>query len=128
VVAAIKASGKLFATAHLLDQRDTIAEFGLRGAPEVPIAPFKTYQMTIAALEKLTQLTFTGSKGASRMSPSAFDPLTRLREAPRLGQRSVREPAGQVPTLPITQLDQIVLAAKLLTVLGGVNYLVRRPR
>ena len=33
VVAAINASGKLFATAYLLDQRGTIAEFGLRALP-----------------------------------------------------------------------------------------------
>ena len=111
VVAAINASGKLFATAYVLDQRQTIAEFGLRGAPELPFTPYKTFQTTIAAIEKLSQLTFTGTKGASRMSLSAFDPLTQLRERPRLGQRSTRGPAGQEPTVPLTRLDQIVLAA-----------------
>jgi len=111
VVATINASGKLFATAYVLDQRQTIAEFGLRGAPELPFTPYKTFQTTIAAIEKLSQLTFTGTKGASRMSLSAFDPLTQLRERPRLGQRSTRGPAGQEPTVPLTRLDQIVLAA-----------------
>jgi len=56
----------------------------LRGAPEVPFAPFKTYQTTIAAIEQLTQLKFTGSRGARRMSLSAFDPLTRREARPAL--------------------------------------------
>jgi sarcosine oxidase subunit beta len=42
------ASGKLFATACILDQRETIAEFGLRDAPEVPFTRYKTFQATIA--------------------------------------------------------------------------------
>jgi endonuclease G len=111
VVAAINASGKLFATAYLLDQRDTIAEFGLRGAPEVPFAPFKTYQTTIAAIEKLTQLTFTGSRGARRVSLSAFDPLTKREARPALGARSVRSAAGDEPMVPLTRLDQVRLHA-----------------
>jgi len=111
VVAAINASGKLFATAYLLDQRDTIAEFGLRGAPEVPFPPFKTYQTTIAAIERLTQLTFAGSRGARRTSLSAFDPLTKRKATPGLGDRTVRGAAGDEPMVPITRLDQVVLQA-----------------
>ena len=111
VVAAINASGKLFATAYLLDQRDTIAEFGLRGAPEVPFPPFKTYQTTIAAIEKLTQLTFTGSRGARRTSLRAFDPLARREARPRLGERAVRGAACDEPMVPISRLDQVVLHA-----------------
>jgi endonuclease G len=110
VVAAINASGKLFATAYILDQRDTILEFGLRGAPEVPFAPYKTFQTTIAAIEKLTQLTFTGSKGTSRMSLSAFDPLTKRKETPLLGAaRSVRDLSRQEPAIALTHLGEIVL-------------------
>ena len=111
VVAAINASGKLFATAYVLDQRDTIAEFGLRGAPEVPFTPFKTYQTTIAAIEKLTQLTFAGSRGARRTSLSAFDPLAKRKATPGLGDRSVRGAAGDEPMVPLTRLDQVVLHA-----------------
>ena len=44
VVAAINASGKLFATAYILDQRETIAQFGMRGSPEVPFTPYKTFR------------------------------------------------------------------------------------
>ena len=111
VVAAINAAGKLFATAYLLDQRDTIAEFGLRGAPAVPFTPYKTYQTTIAAIEKLTQLTFTGSRGARRVSLSAFDPLTKREARPGLGERSVRGAAGDEPMVPLTRLDQVLLHA-----------------
>lgn len=109
VVAAINASGKLFATAYILDQRETIAAFGLRGAPDVPFTLYKTFQTTIAAIEKLSQLTFTGTKGASRMALSAFDPLTKRKEMPRLGRRSGLESAAQEPSLALTRLDQIVL-------------------
>ena len=56
----------------------------MRGAPEIPFTPYKTFQTTIAAIEKLSQLTFTGTRGASRMSLGAFDPLTKQRERPRL--------------------------------------------
>jgi DNA/RNA endonuclease G, NUC1 len=111
VVAAINAAGKLFATAYVLDQRDTIAQFGLRGAPDVPFTPFKTYQTTIAAIEKLTQLKFTGTKGTSRMSLSAFDPLKERHTRPRIGDRSARSAAGQEPMVQLTQLDQVVLEA-----------------
>jgi|KBSMisStaDraftv2_1062788.scaffolds.fasta_scaffold90466_4 endonuclease G len=111
VVAAINASGKLFATAYVLDQRDTIAEFGLRGAPEVPFTPFKTYQTTIAAIEKLTQLTFTGSRGARRTNLGAFDPLARRKAGAGLGDRSVPSAPGDEPMVPLTRLDQVVLHA-----------------
>ena len=108
-VAAINASGKLFATAYILDQRDTILEFGLRGAPEVPFTPYKTFQTTIAAIEKLTKLTFTGSKGTSRMSLSAFDPLTQHKERALPGSRATRQLPGEEPGVPLFQLNQIIL-------------------
>ena len=109
VVAAINASGKLFATAYILDQRDTIAEFGLRGAPEVPFTPYKTFQTTIAAIEKLTQLTFTGTKGSSRIGLSAFDPLTKRKERPLLGSHAMRQAPGEEPVVALSQLNQIIL-------------------
>lgn len=77
VVAAIDASGKLFATAYVLDQRGVIDQYGLRGAPEIPFKPYKTFQTTIAEVERLTKLTFTGSRGAKRVSLGEFDPLAR---------------------------------------------------
>ena len=111
VVAAINASGKLFATAYVLDQRDTIAQFGLREAPEVPFKPFKTYQTTIAAIEKLTQLKFAGSRGARKTSLSAFDPLAKRQARSGPADRSVGGAAGDEPMVPLTRLDEIVLHA-----------------
>lgn len=91
VAAAINASGRLFATAYVLDQRGVISEFGLREAPQVPFTPYKTFQTTIAEIERLTQLTFTGSKRSTRVPLSDFDPLAKrpkLRGAP---ERACRE-------------------------------------
>ena len=109
VVAAINASGKLFATAYILDQRDTILEFGLRGVPEVPFTPYKTFQTTVAAIERLTQLTFTGSKGTSRMSLRAFDPLTQRKKEVLPGYRGTRQSPGEEPIVPLSHLSQIIL-------------------
>jgi endonuclease G len=95
VVAAINASGKLFATAYVLDQRDQIGR--ARAAPEVPFTPYKTFQTTIANIESLTDLAFTCGKGAARVPLKAFDPLAKTKIA-----------GGY---LPITSLDDVVVAA-----------------
>ena len=78
VAAAINASGKLFATAYVLEQKSVIAEFGTKGAPEVAFTPYKTFQTTIAEVERLTQLTFMGTKETMRLSLSEFDPVAKL--------------------------------------------------
>jgi endonuclease G len=109
VVAAINRAGKLFATAYVLDQSDTIAQFGLRGAPDVPFTPFKTYQTTIASIERLTQLTFAGTRGSSRMSLSAFDPLTQRNARSLLSGGVERGERGVDTQVPITTLDDVVL-------------------
>jgi endonuclease G, mitochondrial len=96
VVAAINASDKLFATAYVLDQRAEIAP-ATRGAPEIPFTPYKTFQTTIANIETLTALTFTGSKGAKRVALKLFDPLAKTRAV-----------GGY---LPITTLDDVVVRA-----------------
>lgn len=75
VAAAINAAGKLSATAYILDQRPTIAEFGTRAAPAVPFGPYKTFQTTIAEIERLTKLRFTAGKGSKRVALAEFDPL-----------------------------------------------------
>jgi hypothetical protein len=80
---------------YVLDQRETILEFGVRGAPETPFTPYKTFQTTIAAIEKLTQLKFTGSKRSSPMSLSAFDPLTQHKERTLPGGRAISQFAGR---------------------------------
>lgn len=77
VAAAINASGKLFATAYVLDQREVIDQYGVRGPPEVPFTPYKTFQTTIAEVERLTGLTFMGTKGSKRVPLREFDPLAK---------------------------------------------------
>ncbi|HYJ03963.1 MAG TPA: DNA/RNA non-specific endonuclease [Chthoniobacterales bacterium] len=63
---------KLFATAFLLDQSDVIGRFGLDEA--APIGAFKTYQVPIAEIERLTGLAFT-SGVEKKVSLSKVDPL-----------------------------------------------------
>jgi len=98
---------KLFAAAFVLDQSDVIKQFGLAEAVAVPFAPFKTFQVSIQEIERLTGLTFTGGKGQSL---SDFDPLAsgptaraarrrrggaRLQESAAIGGASA--PPGYVP-------------------------------
>lgn len=88
VAAAINASGKLFGTAYVLDQRGVINQFGLRGTPEVPFGPYKTFQTTIAEVERLTGLTFQAGKGSRRVPLSEFDPMARRRGVREAGRAS----------------------------------------
>lgn len=88
VVAAIDAAGHLFATAYVLDQRDVIAKYGVRGAPEVPFTGYKTYQTTIAEVQRLTGLGFSGGSAAKPQSLRLFDPLAK--------RRATRSPLGPV--------------------------------
>ncbi len=74
VAAALTASGKLFATAFLLDQSDAIKRFGIEAA-EVPFGAFKTFQLKISEIERLTGLGFFATVGAKKQPLSAFDPL-----------------------------------------------------
>jgi endonuclease G len=101
VACAINASGKLFATGYVLDQRGVISEFGLRGAPEVPFTPYKTFQTTIAEIERLTGLAFTGGKGSKRVSLAEFDPLAKR---PR-----VRGAGAEANYLELGSVENIVM-------------------
>lgn len=113
VVAAINAHGKLFATAYVLDQRGAINKFGVRGAPDVPFTPYKTFQTTIAEIERLTGLSFTGGKGAKVVALSGFDPLGTVRQVPASVNRS--GPTGGAPEAPpyvkLGSLGDLVLDA-----------------
>ena len=60
----------LFATAFILDQSDVIDQLGLDEA--APIGAFKTFQVKIAEVERLTGLTFTSG---SNTPLSNVDPL-----------------------------------------------------
>lgn len=74
VAAALTASGKLFATAFLLDQTEAIRRFGIEAA-EVPFGAFKTFQLKISEIERLTGLGFTATVESKKQSLSLFDPL-----------------------------------------------------
>jgi endonuclease G, mitochondrial len=113
VVAAIDARGKLFATAYVLDQRGVIGKYGVRGAPDVPFTTYKTFQTTIAEIERLTGLLFKGGKGAKIVALSRFDPLGKARQVPGSVTRS--GPASAAPGVPpwfeLGSLDDVVVDA-----------------
>jgi endonuclease G, mitochondrial len=73
VVAAVNAAGELFATAYILDQTDVITEFGIEAAQEIPFSAYKTFQVSIKEVERLTGLRFL--YGKSKASMSECDPL-----------------------------------------------------
>jgi endonuclease G, mitochondrial len=77
VVAALSAQNKLFATAYILDQTDVIARFGLKEAAAIPFTAYKTFQVKIAEVERLTGLTFSAGAGTNTRSLSEFDPLAK---------------------------------------------------
>ncbi|MEW9898616.1 DNA/RNA non-specific endonuclease [Chitinivorax sp. PXF-14] len=74
VVAAVNDKGTLFATAYLASQRDTIAQSGLEAAPALPFTPYRTFQLKIAEVERLTGLRFVcGAKDSKPLRQ--YDPL-----------------------------------------------------
>ncbi len=74
IAVALTAGGKLFATAFLLDQTDAIKRFGIE-ALDAPFGAFKTFQLKISEIERLTGLGFAATVGGKKQSLSAFDPL-----------------------------------------------------
>jgi endonuclease G len=112
VLAALDSDGKLSATAFLLDQSDVIGRFGLDEA--APFGAFKTYQVRVAQIERLTGLTFTSGQGASL---SKVDPLesASVRRRRRSVPHSFRESTvgSGIPDsyLPVEDLSQIITAA-----------------
>lgn len=83
VVAALDTNGKLFATAYVLSQVDVIDQFGIE-AEKVPFSPYKTYQVKIREVERLTDLTFHSGTDNNKVSLRDADPLDR---APSPGTR-----------------------------------------
>lgn len=100
VVAAIDAAGRLFATAYVLDQRGVIDRFGVRGAPAVPFTAYKTFQTTIAEIQRLTGLSFSGGAETKPQPLAAFDPL-----AARSATRSALGPVEALLAQPYVELN-----------------------
>jgi len=85
VVATVNRNGNLFATAYLLDQSDVIAQYGIE-ATDVPFGAYKTFQVRIGEIERLTGLHFTHGKKKAPLSD--VDPLET--GTPRVRRRGMR--------------------------------------
>lgn len=109
VVAAIDENDHLFATAYIASQEEVIAQYGIE-AVEL-FGPYKTYQVTIAEIERLTGLTFPcGAEDGGSLS--AFDPLETRRSRRRPGRSGPSEAAmirTSSPYFELTELDDIQL-------------------
>jgi endonuclease G len=111
VVAAVTASGKLFATAYVLDQTAVVGEFGIEAAREVPFDAYKTFQVPIKDVEQLTQLSFFSGPAANPVPLSIVDPLVKVQlkqHASRVGVQASALAAAPAGWLPLQSLDAIV--------------------
>jgi len=99
VAVARTADGAPFAAAFLLDQSDAIARFGIEAAG--PFEPFKTFQVPVKEVERLTGLTFRLSLNGKTFTLSRFDPLAKKLppRGPLIGTESTAVDAatGYVP-------------------------------
>ncbi|MEJ0086749.1 MAG: DNA/RNA non-specific endonuclease [Pseudomonadota bacterium] len=86
VVAAIDDSGNLSATAYIASQEDVIRQFGIEAADV--FGPFKTFQVKIEEIERLTDLTFHCGAGDNKLLRD-FDPLASSSRGRRRGRRGV---------------------------------------
>jgi len=116
VVAALDSDDKLFATAYILDQSDVIDRYGIEAAPLVPFADFKTFQVPIAEVERLTGLTFTAMVAGANVPLNDFDPLKdKANRRARRPRRASREEAAGVDSpdgyLLLESLEDIVRKA-----------------
>jgi endonuclease G, mitochondrial len=88
IAIALTSDNALFAAGFVLDQSEAIDQYGIE-PKDVPFAPFKTYQTSIAEIARLTGLGFTMRNGESL---SDADPL---KDGPPGGAKAM--PAGDVP-------------------------------
>ena len=108
VAAALTTAGKLFATAFLLDQSEAIKRFGIE-AVDVPFGAFKTFQLKISEIERLTGLKFAATVGGKKQPLSAFDPLEadaakspKVKAAVAARESTMGMEAGSEGWLPLT--------------------------
>lgn len=74
IAAALTSQNRLFAAGFILDQTAVIAAEGIR-AVEVPFAGFKTFQVPITEIERLSGLGFTYVENGATHALSEVDPL-----------------------------------------------------
>jgi endonuclease G len=114
-VAALDSAGDLFATAYIASQQEVIAQYGIE-VTEVPFGAYKTFQTSVAEIERLTGLKFwCGANGKKELS--TCDPLSGVSAGRRRRQRrraSDARESATVTELPpnyfeIADLDDIQL-------------------
>ena len=95
IAVALTAENQAFAAGFVLDQSEVIAQFGIEVTEAPPFAPFKTYQVAVAEIERLTGLTFkmTGGRSLSEADPLADGP-TRRSALSRAGVATTESTAG----------------------------------
>ncbi len=92
VIAALTSDKKLFATAYIAGQEDVIAQFGIE-VTEMPFGAYKTFQTTVAEIERLTGLTFIcGRDGKGKLRD--VDPLKTRPPAARKRRARPQESTG----------------------------------
>lgn len=102
------AEGKPFAAAFVLDQSGAIQQFGIEEA--LPIEPFRTFQVPIRDVERLTGLRFRLKIGRRSRALSTVDPLAGA-IAPRsglVGTESVHVGEGPEAWVPLWSVRAIV--------------------
>ncbi len=109
IATALTSAGKLFATAYLASQADVVAQLGIEA--DVPFSPFKTFQVKISEIERLTGLTFVYGKDDRPLAEC--DPLATAKKIPRRRRFSSQESAAIESLYPgaieLTELDDIVV-------------------
>lgn len=113
VVAALNSKGELFATAYVLDQSEAIDQYGIEAASQVPFTAFKTFQVAISEIEKLTSLTFSAKVGGHDKPLSDFDPLKeksarQLRQSPRISRNELASVGALEGYVPLETFDDII--------------------
>ncbi|PXX47484.1 DNA/RNA non-specific endonuclease [Undibacterium pigrum] len=111
VIATVNAEQELFATAYILDQSEVIAQFGIEAT--APFGAYKTFQVKIAEVERLTGLQFTSGGGVAPVLPlSACDPLAKKKRSTTRRSVAAQESTGfEVPEgyVVLNELDDIYL-------------------
>lgn len=111
IAVAVTSAQQLFAAGFILDQSDVVDRYGIEAAVEVPFSEFKTYQVPIEEIERLTGLTFPAGKSQALQN---FDPLKSGSSArSTLSRRPRTTESASGETLPgyvtLSTRDDIVL-------------------
>jgi endonuclease G, mitochondrial len=106
IAAALNTNGKLFATAYLASQADVISRLGIEA--DVPFTPYKTFQVKISEIERLTGLAFV--YGKDEKSLSECDPLetAKLRRQRFSPNESTLMNLLSTGYIELTELDDII--------------------